>query len=200
MSIIYLLRHGTRVNQQEDSLLSDMGKKQAELTAEFLKGKGIHEVYVSPLQRTRQTAAIINRKLQLKIMLDDRLKERLLYGDIPNISFEEFLKEWDKTSMDRKYRPLVGDSAVMSGNRIKSLLDDVADNDRKILVVTHGGIIGDFLRNMFPAQLLPLQTSLDGSIQYVQIEECSITVVQKHGADYFLKEVNSTNHLHISDG
>jgi broad specificity phosphatase PhoE len=183
----------------ENTELSDLGKKQAELTAGYLKDKGIQKIFTSPLRRTQQTASIIDQQLQLGVTSDDRLKERLLYGDIPDISFEDFLIEWDKTSADRNYRPPEGDSAVMAGKRLQSLIEEVDSKDSVILIITHGGIIGDFLRNNFPEDLLPFQTDMRSPIipiiRYVEILECSITLVEKDDKKYSLKTVNHTAHL-----
>lgn len=195
MSTFYLVRHGVRLNRLEDTELSDIGKKQTELTAEYLSDKGIYAIFASPLKRAQQTASIISQRLNLKVVSDNRLKERLIYGDILGISFEEFLKEWDKTSVDREYRPPVGDSARMSGYRIKSLIEEIDAVNKTFLIVTHGGIIGDFLRNMFPENMLPFQTNPSSSIRYVEILECPITIVEKNENEYLLKGVNNTGHL-----
>lgn len=66
---------------------------------------------------------------------DNRLRERLLWGDRKGESFDEFLSEWIKTTIDRNYQPLFGDSFFMAGNRMKSLIDEISKNDINILIV-----------------------------------------------------------------
>ena len=72
---IYVLRHGTtfwneegRTQGRRQNKLSENGKKLAELTAEKLKDKQIDIVYASPLMRTMQTANIVNKYHNAKII------------------------------------------------------------------------------------------------------------------------------------
>jgi 2,3-bisphosphoglycerate-dependent phosphoglycerate mutase len=53
---ILLVRHGEAVVQEDDSVLTDLGVKQAEKLAEYLKGLEIDRVVCSSLTRTKQTA------------------------------------------------------------------------------------------------------------------------------------------------
>ncbi len=196
MTTFYLIRHGTRESRAENTLLSDIGKKQVEITTKHLKNHGISSIYASPVKRTQQTAEIIASTLKLAIITDNRLKERLSWGDRKGESFDEFLKQWTKTQIDRNYQPPNGDSSYMSGNRVKAVLEEVSiKNDSKILVVTHGGAIGDFLRNVFSEEELPLVTDLISKAKYIEILECSVTTVQKDGDEYMLKKINNTSHL-----
>lgn len=195
MSTYYLVRHGMRVSRMEDTVLTDIGIKQAELTAKHLKDKNIQEIYASPLKRTQQTASIINAQLNLQIKTDDRLVERLLFKDFPHLSFDDFIKEWDKTTLDRNYSPNGRDSSISSGRRLESLIEDVDSPDKIVLIVAHGGVISDFLRNHFPDDLLPFQTDTKTGIKYQEILECSISIVEKKAGKYILKEVNNTAHI-----
>lgn len=56
MTTFYILRHGARVSSKEDTSISEIGKKQAELTASHLKKLNISEIYASPLKRAQKTA------------------------------------------------------------------------------------------------------------------------------------------------
>lgn len=60
---------------QWNSDLNALGRQQADVNGRFLKPLGIEYVVASPLDRTRQTAEIIDTHLGLSFDLDDRIKE-----------------------------------------------------------------------------------------------------------------------------
>lgn len=196
MTTFYLVRHGAKQYAVEDKLLSNVGEKQADLTGKYLENKGIGAIYVSPLRRTLQTAEIINEHLNLPVITDKRLRERMNFGDVANQSFEDFLAEWIKTSKDRNYTPIAGDSSYNTGQRVKAVLDEI-NVEGTVLVVTHGGAIGDFLQNTFPKEQLSFSPDALTHGEYIEILECSITEVVKTNGSYTLKRVNDTSHLPV---
>ena len=194
MTTYYLVRHGIKVSQAEDTSLSELGIKQAELTAGFLSNLNISAIYSSPLKRTQQTAKIISDYLKTPVKTDDRLKERMVFDEKWGISYEEYLVEWNKATFDRFYKSSCGDSSFVSGNRLKSVLDEIS-NDKANVIVTHGGIIGDFLRNVFPNNLLKFCSDPKSSLKWIEILECSITEVSKNSDVYRFKRINDVSHL-----
>ena len=67
---LFLIRHGQDedgaqglINGQRDTNLTAMGYEQAALAAHQLLDKGVTAIYTSPLQRARETAAIISSRL-----------------------------------------------------------------------------------------------------------------------------------------
>ena len=60
---------------QWNSDLSEIGKQQADVNGRLLSTLNIESMFVSPLERTRQTAEIINRHLKLTPNYDDRIME-----------------------------------------------------------------------------------------------------------------------------
>ena len=127
-------------------------------------------------------------------MTDERLKERMNWGDKDNESFEEFLEEWEKSSKDRNYKPLYGNSSFVTGEHFKKFLLEIEEKfpNKVVLVVTHGGAIGDFLLNTFTDLTL---TSSPTGATYVKIWECSITTVELQNRNFKLKEVGNVDHL-----
>ncbi|ANM17631.1 phosphoglycerate mutase protein [Rhizobium sp. N541] len=85
--MIYLLRHGEtiwnslgRFQGQKDSPLTERGVEQAKQAAKLLKeelagGAQSFQLHVSPLGRTRETAARVKRILPLAARLEPRLME-----------------------------------------------------------------------------------------------------------------------------
>ena len=198
MTTFYLMRHGTRESREENTSLSDVGIEQVERTAEYLKTKIVKVIYTSPLKRTQLTAEIIARRLKLRVITDDRLKERLNWGDRKGESFDDFQKEWIQTERDRQYRPPLGDSSYDTGNRMKAALDEIAEtkND-SVIIVSHGGAIGDFLRNVFHENKLQFVSDPVTKTKYINVLECSLTTVQKDKNTYRLKKFNDIGHLPI---
>lgn len=195
MTTFYLIRHGAKQHPTEDKFLIETGVKQAELTGDFLQDKNITALYASPLNRTQQTAKIITKFINLPIITDKRLRERINMGDRENETFEEFIKEWDKTQLDRNYIPPNGDSSFGTGERIKAVLEEVAQENKTIAVVTHGGAIGDFLMNTFAENQLEFSIDPDSNARYIEISECSITEVVKSGNKFILKKFGDASHL-----
>jgi broad specificity phosphatase PhoE len=79
---IFFVRHGqtewnavARMQGQQDSALSELGREQSEVNGRLLARLGIESLYSSTLERARCSAEIINRFLRLPIVYDDRLKE-----------------------------------------------------------------------------------------------------------------------------
>lgn len=194
MTTFFLVRHGTRVDRSEDTELSELGQKQAELTARYVAKQNITGIYASPMKRAQQTAQAIAEHIQLPVITDARLLERMIYDGRAGDTFEEFLDEWDKTMGDRNYQPTYGDTAFAAGERLKALLDELPENG-KYVIVSHGGIIGDVLRNLFTDAPLKFQTDSAKSLQWVVIGECSISEITRENNTYTLIRANDTRHL-----
>mgnify|MGYP002748169123 CR=1 FL=1 len=83
MVSLYLVRHGETIENVEQILqglmpghLSKLGKQQAEELATKLTGIPFSQMYVSDLNRTIETALILNKELQLPMQTTPLLRER----------------------------------------------------------------------------------------------------------------------------
>jgi broad specificity phosphatase PhoE len=197
MVTFYLIRHGTKEAVPFDPPLTKIGVIQAQATAEYLKTIPFKAVYSSQKKRAQQTAQIIVKQLQLPVMIDKRLQERLEWEK--NESFEEFIAEWIKTDLDRNYKPKKGMSSNANGIQIKKVIDKISNiyNEGNILIVSHGGSIGDLLRCCFPKQAIVHKTEPISGAKYINILECSITVIQKVENEYRLLKLGDISHLPI---
>ena len=99
-SPFYYLRHGEtdwnlagKVQGSSDIPLNDTGRQQARVAAESLKGLGLTEICVSPLDRARETARIVNEKLNLPITEIRDLREAE-WGPFEGGAFGEWMQEW----------------------------------------------------------------------------------------------------------
>lgn len=197
MSLFYLVRHAQKESIPGDPSLTKTGIKQAKATVRYFKVKHIDKIYSGPLKRTLQTADIIAKELNLEIQIDQRLRERMNWGDKENETFAQFWDEWQKTDLNRKYQPIHGDSSCNAGKRMESFLRDVSrlSDNKNILVVTSGGVIGDLLRNIFKENDLPLVENKKSKARYINIFECSITILQNKQDQLKLVQVGMTSHL-----
>jgi len=81
MSRIYLVRHGRAAadwGSHVDPGLDDVGRTQAEAMASELAPKGPLPLVASPLRRTRETAAALERRWELGARIEPRV------GEIPS--------------------------------------------------------------------------------------------------------------------
>ncbi len=150
MRHLYFIRHGQtewnaimRMQGQWNSDLNDLGREQADVNGLFLKSQNIEKLYVSPLDRTKQTAEIINRHLNVPVRYDDRIMEwdtgdwsGHLYADVKL----KWAKEWQAFEADRfNYRgpncENYPDMIARSTPFLNELIDDSASN---IGIVSHG--------------------------------------------------------------
>lgn len=147
---IYFVRHGETISNKNntttgwvDSPLNNEGIEQAKKIA-LETSSDFSEIYCSDLIRCKQTAEIINQKLNLPIKYDDRLRERN-FGSLGGKSWDEISLEMKEVDRNQKYdyRPYGGESVENVKERLLSIIDEICLNkkDKKILIVTHGGII-----------------------------------------------------------
>lgn len=197
MITFYLVRHGQKEAVPFDPPLTTVGVKQAEVTAELLKDISFKKVVASPKLRTKQTAEIIAKPHSLPVSTDERLIERLEWEN--DETFDEFIAEWNKTDIDRSYLPKKGMSSNTNGERMKNILDELSEKykDGNILIVSHGGTIGDLLRNLFTEEAIEHKTEPKSGARYIDILECGVTTIKKNDDKYELLKIGDISHLSI---
>jgi broad specificity phosphatase PhoE len=78
---------------QKNSDLNELGQRQAEITARLLATLGIQAIFASPLNRARQTTAIIQRHVDVEVRFDARIMEWDC-GDWSGYLYEDVKKQW----------------------------------------------------------------------------------------------------------
>jgi len=193
---IYLIRHADRLQEMGDPGLTDLGRQQAYKVASFLKDKQIDIIYSSPLLRTQQTAEIISKTLVVPLEFSELLRERVNWGDDPNQSFEEIISEWMSSTLNRTYKPTVGDSSQACGKRVEKLVEKIQNKKYKnVVFVTHGGSILDYLRNVFGDEYLMEFTGKDVLEMQQMVGLCSISILQMDKNLKKLLTLGLTSHL-----
>ena len=153
-TILTIVRHGqTSANLERvwhgstDTPLTEHGRRQAAATAAFIEANHhpVRQIYASPLERAKQTAAAIGAPLGLTPELDPELVEYDL-GDWEGMSFQSLYQDkklFDRMKSDPHYRPHGGESPKQVGDRLVGSLRRIAARHpgERVVVVSHGGAL-----------------------------------------------------------
>lgn len=197
MTTFYLIRHGQKEKIKGDPFLTDLGKEQAEKTGIYLKDKNIKAVYSSNYNRTQETSQIINKFLKVEIVFDEKLRERANWGDVENQSFDVFLTEWYEASKNRWLSKYGRTTSNLAGENLRNLIINLSKkyNDSDIVIVTHGGVIADFLRNVLSPKFIQNLIKDDPYLLDSYIKECSVTKILFNNNKFDLINFASIEHL-----
>jgi probable phosphoglycerate mutase len=175
-----------------DPELDPVGVQQAELLGERLRHEPIAAIYVTTLQRTHQTAAPLAAHLGLTPILEPDLRE-------------VFLGEWEKGGEFRR-RAAAGDPVfqqifteerwdVIPGAESQEAFDErvwngfqrivAAHPDQRVVVVSHGGAIGQLLHRVTGSR----------RFAFAGADNASISEVVADGDRIILRRYNDVAHL-----
>jgi probable phosphoglycerate mutase len=181
---VTILRHGeTEWNAagkhqgQLDSPLTALGVAQAKAAAAFLKDETYDCIYTSDLGRALATADLLSRQFKLDPIADSRLRERNL-GIIQGLTIAE-LKECHPEiyqryiTADLDYIMPGGESKRQCYRRVVGWMEDIGRRHygQGLLVVTHGLILSNILRNVLG---IPLETKRNFSLLNASINRFTI--------------------------
>lgn len=158
-SELIVIRHGeTEWNKigkqqgQQNSPLTEEGRRQAAVAGAVLKNEGAELIYSSDLGRALESAEIIQEQTGLPIKTHKDLRERHL-GILQELTIKEFAqkfpREYEKfRGNDPLYVIPGGESAQERYDRGIRAFNEIEQQNRgkKIIVVTHGGILESFFR------------------------------------------------------
>ncbi|WP_028609836.1 histidine phosphatase family protein [Paenibacillus harenae] len=193
----YLVRHAKKEKGIEDVAISAEGMLQAQRTARHFRNRQINKIVSSPLKRAKQTAQLLAEATKTTISEDIRLRERANWGDLPGQTFEEFVEMWERCTRDRDLSPPAGDSARKAGERLSACLFElsVEHPQDSIIIVTHGGLITDFLVNVMTEDELRKWHPNFIVEQSNLVAECSITRVNCKEGIFKLVDLANVAHL-----
>ena len=196
---LLLARHGQtawnasrRFQGSTDVGLSERGRAQAAALGQRLGGRRLTAVYVSPLLRARETAAIAleGRGSVLPVVAMDELRE-LSLGQWEGRTVEEIKGQegdpylaWLRAPHD--YVPPGGEPLDGVATRVRCAFDRIASahaEEDEVLVVAHGGVI-----SVYACALLGSSFNF---LWRLRVDNCSLTVVKPPR----LVSVNDTSHL-----
>ena len=186
MKELYFVRHGQtewnairRMQGQWNSDLNTLGRKQADTNGKFLSQLGIEYMIASPLDRTQQTARIIDGHLGIGFELDERIKEWHC-GDWSGEMWDDLAAKWPREfaawQADQfNYRGPGAENYPDMIDRSTPFLDELlATEFNKIAIVSHGMIgrvmVGTLL-SMSAVELFSFGQPNDTIFQLTQLED-----------------------------
>jgi len=152
---VIIVQHAQKEPAPGDPGLTPLGHDQARQAGARLRHAGpIDELWSSPLRRALETAEHIAAELGVPVSVirrDDRIRERMNWPGEPHQSRQVFQREWERSTIDRNFRPVSGDSSRAAGERFAAFLDErhAVRPGGRIIVVAHGGVTVDLLRTWF---------------------------------------------------
>ncbi|NCG37027.1 MAG: histidine phosphatase family protein [Actinobacteria bacterium] len=152
MELIFV-RHGrpehvVEVEGSADPALTEVGHQQAQRVGKWLMAAQLDALYVSPMQRARQTAAPLVTLSGMTAVVRDHLRE-FDHGGSSYIPTEVL-----KTTAPEAYRERIASGFVDEGfYQVQFMTDVVGAVDRivadhrgqRVAVVCHGGVINAYL-------------------------------------------------------
>ncbi len=147
------MRHGEAENntrhlincwpEPEKLPLTLKGNSQVRESAKKLKKEGIDLIFASDVTRTKQTAEIVAKELGIqKIHFDPRLRE-FNFGDFNGRSYAEYAKYYSSRAEKFFKKTPNGENHTDLRKRAYEFLKDIdaRHKNKKILVVTHDGLV-----------------------------------------------------------
>lgn len=187
---IGLIRHGitdwnvqNRAQGRSDIPLNAEGRQQAQRIAKRLKKAPWEIIISSPLIRARVTAQIIAEEISvLDIMEDQRICE-IDCGLIEGTTEEERVATWGHSWRDMDLAMERYEDVAERGTRFLEEVMQAYEN-RNVLIVSHGAVIG-----------LSLQKLLPQRFKTTYMDNTSLTLLTKFNGAWNCSLYNCTRHL-----
>jgi 2,3-bisphosphoglycerate-dependent phosphoglycerate mutase len=181
------------VGGHSDPPLSPAGELQAEAVGVRLRGEPLKALFVTPLQRTTQTAAPLAAATGLEPVVLEDLREVHL-GEWEGGEYRIRLTERDplavRALMEERWDLIPGGETMDSlaervGRGVDQMLAAIGPGNAGVAVL-HGGVIGEICR----------QATLSRPFAFVHCDNCSVSrlVVLPDGRS-LLRGFNDTSHL-----
>jgi probable phosphoglycerate mutase len=185
---VLLVRHGASASVDPDEPVAYLdgwgdpgldaaGHREAELVAERLAGAGVDAIYVSGLRRTVETAEPLARRLGLTVRTEPRLREAH-FGEWEGGVWRVRIAEGHPVALqmieEQRWDIVPGCEPVHDfAARVRNALDEIAARHRGelVVVVAHGGIIGQAMAETCGCQSFPFNASDNASITELVIDE-----------------------------
>ena len=189
---LILIRHGLpQLVEKEDGApadppLSDKGRQQAELMANWLAGTSIDYLYTSPMLRARETAAPLGKVKNLKA--DHREGVAEFDRDSDHYIPSEQLKEIDFERWQRLMRGEVDIDFPDFCRGVAATLNEIAAGHRgeTIAVTCHGGVI-----NAWACHVLEMEPRMFFNPNYTSISRFMLASSGQRS----VKTLNEHTHL-----
>jgi probable phosphoglycerate mutase len=200
MTTFVLIRHAshdllghTLVGRAPGVGLSAQGARDAGELAQWLEAAPIRAVYSSPLERARETAAIVATRLQLQVRIADELNE-IDFGEWTDRRLGDLheLVEWQWFNAFRSTaRTPNGEAMIDVQSRMLQLIERLGavHADQMVALVSHGDVIKATLAHYLgvPLDLLQRIEVSPASVSVVRVERYGPQVLLVNGLVEFLQ-------------
>lgn len=153
---VILIRHAIPVRRElesgvADPELSDQGRHQARLLADYLAEERIDAIYASPMRRAIETASPIAEIMNLPVISVDGVAEFDRHSEW-YVPVEEL-----KAANDPRWRDLVNGQWTATHeteeefiHRIVASIEEIVErhSSQRVLVVCHGGVINAYVASI----------------------------------------------------
>lgn len=200
---VFLVRHGEsaavvpgvavpQADGHDDPALAPQGREQAERVGERLADEQIDAIYVTTLRRTHETAAPLAARLGLTPAVEPDLREVHL-GEWEGGSFRQHVAEGHPLAVrmleEQRWDVIPGaEPSEAFGARVRAGIERIvaAHPDQRVVVVVHGGVIGELARQAVDSP---------HGFAFVGADNGSITHLVVHAGGWTLRRYNDTAHL-----
>jgi len=199
---LLLVRHGQsedavegvpfiRMEDHADPPLSELGQRQADQVCARLANEHIDAVYVTTLRRTVETAAPLVARLGIVPGVEHDLREIYL-GEWEGWVFEQKFVDRDPLALrmvrEQRWDLAPGCEPIdRFARRVRTGIERIADRhpDQRVVVVVHGGVIGEVLA----------QASGSEPWAFVGADNASLSHLVVTESRWVIRRFNDTTHL-----
>lgn len=192
MTTVCLIRHGETdwnsigmLQGRKDVPLNEAGILHAKQCREVLQSSQWDVVITSPLKRAKQTATIINEKLNVPVIEMVDFVERD-FGLAEGMTYDERNSKFPNRIYPKQEERISFHKRVMEG--LNTINHRYVDN--KILIVAHGGVINAILDELSIGKIGSEKTDL--------LNGCMSNIFMQEGK-WFIKDYNQISHLSINN-
>jgi broad specificity phosphatase PhoE len=199
MTELILARHGQTAwnvvevfRGQIDVDLDEIGLKQAELLAEYLRERKVETVYSSPLKRALKTARVIASLHKLQVITAQSLID-LKFGEWEGLPVTEVQKKYPVLFQEWVEKPHLvkipgGESLDDITGRVKAFVNNLVTKHKGTVVLVSHRVV----HKVLTLALLGLDNS---HFWNIRLDTAAITTFTHENGRWVLNELNNTCYL-----
>ena len=196
---LLVIRHGQSeadisevMEGRADFSLTDLGKKQAQLMADWVAlNYTVDKIFSSPLKRASQTAAVLSERIGVDVVYDDDLME-WQNGVIAGMPYDEARAKYPRPEPKYPHTAVYEqESDIQFRMRAETALSKILNEnpmDSTIAVFSHGGLINQFFNSF-------LRLPVTSNNIYLQTGDTGIHEWRIDGTNRGIIYVNLQKHL-----
>ena len=200
MMRLILVRHGQtewnaggRYQGQSNVALSDTGRKQAKFLAERFPVKQLDAIYTSDLDRAKETAECVGKRLGLTVCPEKAFRE-LSFGDWEGLTYQEISSRWPEEA--EKLFTAPDELVIPHGETFRDLQKRALDKiyslyekhiDQTVAVFAHGAINKTILAGLMHIPLHYLWS--------LRQDNTAVNILRLDDGYVMVELINSTSHL-----